>query len=120
MWNNTDIIGYNDVVGAHLLDVLDFILVVGESVYFGTQGFPEQYGIVTLQTISCSDSIQQTKSLTSPPIPTMPTFLPGPAPLRFSGENTVRPAHNIDAASRDSSLSGIANTNCSLPRMAVE
>ena len=34
-------------------------------------------------------------------MPTMPTFLPGPAPLWISGENMVNPAQSIDAASSD-------------------
>lgn len=42
--------------------------------------------------------------------PTMPTFLPGPAPLRTSGEYMVRPAQSIGAACFGSSPSGMAKT----------
>lgn len=46
-----------------------------------------------------------------PPIPTIPTVLPGPVPFLFNGENTVRPAHNSGAACSDFSASGMANTH---------
>lgn len=49
-----------------------------------------------------------------------PTLLPGPAPYALSGENTVTPAQSIDAAWRDSSASGMGNTNRSCARMPVE
>lgn len=42
----------------------------------------------------------------SPPIPTTPTFLPGPAWKRFKGEKTVTPAQNNGAASMDEMASG--------------
>lgn len=53
-------------------------------------------------------------------MPMIPTFFPGPAPLRTKGEKTVRPAHIIDAASAELIASGIGNTNCSCAIIPVE
>lgn len=53
-------------------------------------------------------------------IPIMPTFFPGPVPLRTSGEYAVSPAHSIGAASSDSRASGIGKVKCSSARMCDE
>lgn len=52
-----------------------------------------------------------------PPTPTMPTVFPGPAPLFFSGENTVTPPHSIGAASSDGRPSGMGITQCPCVRL---
>ena len=49
----------------------------------------------------------------SPPMPTMPTFLPGPAPQCFSGDQVVIPAHKSGAAAAKSlSVWVMASTKC--------
>jgi len=56
----------------------------------------------------------------SPPMPTMPTFLPGPAPQCFSGDQVVMPAHSSGAtAARSFSAWLIASTKCSSTVMAA-
>ena len=53
-------------------------------------------------------------------MPTTPTFVSDPHPFLTKGEYTVKPPHNMDAASRDSSPSGIGKTNCSFAIIPVE
>lgn len=53
-------------------------------------------------------------------IPTIPTFLPGPVPLRTRGEYAVRPAQSIGAASSDWRSSGMGKVKCSWARICDE
>ena len=45
-------------------------------------------------------------------MPTIPTFLPGPAPFFDNGEKTVMPPQSMGAASSDGIASGILKTKC--------
>jgi hypothetical protein len=66
------------------------------------------------------DDGRRERVLTRPPMPMMPTFLPGPMLLRMRGEKTVRPAQSMLAASSDAMPSGIGKTKSSFAMMPVE
>jgi hypothetical protein len=112
----------DDVVRTELLDVLDLVLRRGERGDLGAERVREQDGVVALQTSSVFSSRSnrwreeedaRKRVLTR-------TFLPGPVPLRMSGEKTVRPAQSMLAASSDAMPSGIGKTKSSFAMMPVE
>jgi hypothetical protein len=119
----------DDVVRAELLDVLYLVLGRRERGDLGAERIREQDGVVALRTSSVFSSRSnrwreeedaRKRVLTRPPMPMMPTFLPGPVPLRMSGEKTVRPAQSMLAASSDAMPSGIGKTKSSFAMMPVE
>jgi hypothetical protein len=104
----------DDVVRAELLDVVDLVRGRRERSDVRAERLREENRVVALGRGRVSTGVRKKEAdgtrLTRPPMPTTPTFLPGPAPLRTSGEKTVRPAQSMLAACSDLSASGIGNT----------
>ena len=77
------LVGHNDLVGSHLLHVLDLVLLVREGGNLG----PERLGELDREVAETAHTFSELPcTATSAPMPAIATFLPGPQPLRLRGE----------------------------------
>lgn len=101
--------GSDESLGTHLEGVLLFSIGSREYCDLCAESDTKQDGVVT--PAKSTTRLGMSCLTHNPPRPTTPTFFPGPAPFRTKGEKTVKPPHNIEAASTEGKSSGMGKTN---------